>query len=227
MRQHSKRYEAARKLVEAGHRYSVAEAVQILAKFPKAKFDESVTVAVRLGIDPSKSEQLIRGSFSLPRGVGKTVRVLVFADGEHAEAARQSGADFVGGQDLADKITGGWTEFDVAIAHPSMMRVVGKLGRVLGPQGKMPSPKAGTVIDAVGQAVKEFKAGKIEFRTDAGGNVHALMGKRSFEPTALQDNVEAFLEHVKGLRPPTAKGNFVVGASLAASMSPGIDLAVA
>jgi large subunit ribosomal protein L1 len=227
MKQHSKRYEAARKLVEPGRRYSVAEAVQLLAKLPKAKFDESVTLAVRLGIDASKSDQLVRGSFSLPRGVGKTVRVLVFAEGEHAEAAQKAGADFVGGQDLADKIAGGWTDFDVAIAHPSMMRVVGKLGRVLGPQGKMPSPKAGTVIDAVGQAVKEFKAGKIEFRTDAGGNVHALVGKRSFEPKALQENVEAFLEHLKGMRPPAAKGNFILGATLAATMSPGIDLAVA
>ncbi|MGH7163085.1 MAG: 50S ribosomal protein L1 [Planctomycetota bacterium] len=226
MKGHSKRYEAARKLVEENRRYPVAEAVAILRKFPGAKFDESVTLAIRLGIDASKSDQLIRGAFSLPRGIGKTVRVLVFAEGEHAEAARQAGADFVGAQDLAEKITGGWTDFDVAIAHPSMMRFVGKLGKVLGPLGKMPTPKAGTVLEAVAQAVKEFKAGKIEFRTDAGGNVHALMGKRSFEPDALHANVEAFLEHVRGLRPPTAKGNFILGASLASTMSPGIDLAV-
>lgn len=226
MRKPSKRYMAARKLVEEGRRYSVPDACALLKKLPPAKFDESVTLAVRLGIDPSKSDQLIRGAFSLPRGIGKSVRVLVFAEGEHAEQARQNGADFVGSQDLAEKITGGWTDFDVAIAHPGMMRFVGKLGKILGPLGKMPTPKAGTVVEAVGQAVKEFKAGKVEFRTDSGGNVHVLIGKRSFEPKALQENVEAFLEHVHTLRPASAKGNFVLGASLAATMSPGIDLAV-
>jgi large subunit ribosomal protein L1 len=227
VKERSKRYEAARKLVEEGKRYPVTDACTLLKKFPGTKFDESVTLAIKLGIDPGKSDQLVRGAFSLPRGIGKSVRVLVFAEGDHAEAARQSGADFVGGQDLADKINGGWTEFDVAIAHPGMMRVVGKLGKVLGPQGKMPTPKAGTVVEAVGQAVKEFKAGKVEFRTDAGGNVHVLVGKRSFEPTALKENVEAFLEHVQSLRPATVKGNFILRASLACTMSPGIDLQVA
>ncbi|MGQ0612882.1 MAG: 50S ribosomal protein L1 [Planctomycetaceae bacterium] len=227
MKRRSKRYEVARKLVDAGRRYSVAEAVALLLKFPKPKFDESVTVAVRLGIDPAKSEQLVRGAFSLPRGIGKAVRVLVFAEGTHAEDARKAGADHVGGQDLADKITGGWTDFDIAIAHPGMMRIVGKLGRLLGPLGKMPSPKAGTVVEAVAQAVKEFKAGKIEYRTDAGGNVHALIGKRSFDAGALQENAEAFLDHIQAIRPAAVKGNFILAASLAATMSPGIDLAVA
>jgi large subunit ribosomal protein L1 len=195
---------------------------------PQPRFDESVTLVVRLGIDARKSDQNVRGAYSLPHGIGKAVRGLVFGEGEHADAAKQAGADHVGSKDLADKISSeGWMDFDVAIAHPSMMRVVGKLGKILGPQGKMPSPKAGTVVEAVGQAVEEFKAGKIEFRNDSGGNLHALMGKRSFEPGKLAENIAAFLEHVRSLRPAAAKGNFVLGAHLAATMSPGIELAVA
>lgn len=227
MSRRSKRYAKAAALVEPGRRYSLAEAVGILKGMPGAKFDESVTICIRLGIDARKSDQIVRGAFSLPHGIGKSVKVAVFAEGPQAEEAKAAGADVVGGADLAEKIQGGWMDFDVAIAHPSMMRVVGKLGKVLGPQGKMPSPKAGTVIDAVGQAVREFKAGKIEFRNDSGGNLHALMGKRSFEPRKLEENVGAFLEHVKSLRPQAAKGSFITGASLAATMSPGLDLAVA
>ena len=227
MAKRSKRYREAETRVEKNRRYSIADAAELIGKFSKTKFDETVTLAVRLGIDATKSDQLVRGSFSLPNGTGKKVVVLVFAEGPDAEAAKEAGADHVGGQDLADKIQGGWSEFDMAIAHPSMMKVVGKLGRVLGPQGKMPSPKSGTVVPAVGQAVKEFKAGKIEFRTDSGGNVHAVMGKRSFEPGQLVENVDAFLDHVQGLRPAAAKGNFIVSASLASTMSPGINLAVA
>lgn len=226
MKKRSKRYAKAAAMVEHGRRYGLEEAVSLLQKLPAPKFDESVTVTVRLGIDAKKTDQNVRGAFSLPHGIGKSVRIAVFAEGDLAEQAKAAGADHVGGADLADKVQGGWTDFDVAIAHPSMMRVVGKLGKVLGPQGKMPSPKAGTVVDAVAQAVKEFKAGKIEFRNDAGANLHALMGKRSFKPQALKENIEAFLEHVKSLRPSTAKGNFVVGACLASTMSPGIELAV-
>jgi large subunit ribosomal protein L1 len=227
MRKRSKRYAKAATLVEKGRRYALSDAVGLLKSLPGPKFDESVTLVVRLGIDARKSDQIVRGAFSLPHGIGKSVTVLVFAEGEHAEAATSAGADFVGSQDLADKISGGWMEFDVAIAHPSMMRVVGKLGRILGPQGKMPSPKAGTVVEAVGQAVTEFKAGKIEFRNDAGGNLHALMGKKSFETDKIQENVEAFLDHVKTLRPSATKGNFVLGAHIAATMSPGVEFAVA
>jgi large subunit ribosomal protein L1 len=227
MKKRSKRYAKAASMVEPGKRYAVADAVQLLAKFPKTKFDESVNVVVKLGIDSKKSDQIIRGAFSLPNGIGKSVTVLVFAEGEQAEEAKAAGADFVGAKELADKVAGGWMEFDIAIAHPNMMRFVGKLGRVLGPQGKMPSPKAGTVVEAVGQAVSEFKAGKIEFRNDAGGNIHALVGKRSFEPQKLAANVDAFLTHIQAMRPPAAKGNFVVGAHLSAAMSPGIELAVA
>jgi len=228
MRKRSKRYEKAAALLEKDKRYTIAEAIELLAKMPKPKFDESVVLCVRLGIDAKKSDQIVRGAYSLPHGIGKAVRVAVFAEGEQAEAAQAAGADFVGSQDMADKIAKeGWMDFDVAIAHPSMMRVVGKLGKVLGPQGKMPTPKAGTVTEAVAQAVREFKAGKIEFRNDAGGNLHALMGRRSFEPQKLQENVEAFLDHVRTTRPVTAKGNFILGATLSAAMSPGIALAVA
>ena len=226
MTKRSKRHTAAAALVEKNRRYPVQEAVELLRKFPATKFDESVSLALRLGIDATKSDQIVRGAFSLPHGIGKSVVVLAFAEGEIAKEAEEAGADFVGAADLAEKIQGGWMEFDVAIAHPSMMKVVGKLGRVLGPQGKMPSPKAGTVIEAVGKAVSEFKAGKIEFRNDSGGNLHALMGKRSFEPTKLAENIESFIEHVHTLRPSATKGNFVTGGSLAATMSPGIELAV-
>ena len=228
MAKRSKRYAEAAALVEKGRRYPLADAIELLQKLPAPKFDESVTLCMRLGIDARKSDQIVRGAYSLPHGIGKAVTVAVFAEGEHAEAAKKAGADHVGSADLADKIMKeGWMDFDVAIAHPSMMRVVGKLGKVLGPQGKMPSPKAGTVTEAVDQAVTEFKAGKIEFRNDAGGNLHALMGKRSFEPEKLRENIEAFVDHVKTLRPAAAKGNFVLGAHLAATMSPGIELAVA
>lgn len=223
----SKRYANAAKLVEPNRRYDLEEALGILKKMPSPKFDEAVTVAVRLGIDARKSDQNVRGAFSLPHGIGKSVTVACFAEGPKAEEAKEAGADFVGGADLAEKIQGGWMEFDVAVAHPSMMKVVGKLGKVLGPQGKMPSPKAGTVVDAVGQAVKEFKAGKIEFRNDSGGNLHAPVGRKSFETTQLKENVEAFLDHVKTLRPSAAKGNFILGVSVSATMSPGVRVAVA
>jgi len=228
MRKRSKRYEKAAKLVDQDKRYPIAEAVEVLHKMPGPKFDESVRLCVRLGIDAKKSDQVVRGAYSLQHWIGKSVRVAVFAEGEHAEAAKAAGADFVGAQDLADKISNeGWMDFDVAIAHPSMMRVVGKLGKVLGPQGKMPTPKAGTVIDAVGQAVKEFKAGKIEFRNDAGGNLQVILGRKSFDAKKLEENISAFLDHVRTLRPATAKGNFIVGAFLSPSMGPSISLQVA
>jgi len=220
MRKRSKRYAQAQAQVEHGKRYPLPEAIQLLQSFPAPKFDETVSVVLRLGIDARKSDQIVRGAFSLPHGIGKSVTIACFAEGEHADAAKEAGADFVGGEDLAEKVQGGWTDFDVAIAHPSMMRVVGKLGRLLGPQGKMPSPKAGTVTDQIGTAVSEFKAGKIEFRNDSGGNLHAVMGRRSFEPEKLKDNVEAFLDHVQTLRPTAAKGHFIVGAHISATMSP-------
>jgi large subunit ribosomal protein L1 len=202
--------------------YPMAEAFGTLKSLRKAKFDETVECAVRLGVDPKKSDQMVRGAVSLPNGLGKSVRVIAFAEGAAADQARAAGAMEVGGDDLAAKIEGGWTDFDVVIAHPAMMRVVGKLGRVLGPQGKMPSPKSGTVTPNVGQAVKEFQAGKVEFRVDAGGNVHVPIGKISFTPQALEQNARAFLDYVATLRPASAKGHYVRNVSISSTMGPGL-----
>ncbi len=204
----------------------VTEAVEVLLNFESAKFDETVEIAVKLGIDPKNSQQNVRGAFSLPHGIGKQTRVIAFAEGPAAAEAEAAGASAVGGEDLAKKILDGWLDFDVAIAHPAMMRHVGKLGRVLGPHGKMPSPKSGTVTDNVGQAVKEFVAGKVEFRSDGGGNVHAPMGKKSFKKDQLVDNVEAFLEHLRSVKPASAKGVYLQKAAISATMSPGVRLSV-
>lgn len=209
---------------EKHKRYDISSALGVLGNFPKAKFDETVELHIRLGIDPKKSDQMVRGSVSLPRGIGKSKKVVVFAEGEHAEAATEAGADEVGGEELAKRMQDGWLDFDVCIAHPAMMRVVGRLGRVLGPQGKMPSPKSGTVTDKIGQAVKEFKAGKIEFRADSGGNVHVPVGKRSFEAEALQENILAFMDHLKGMRPSAVKGTYIRKVSVSGSMTPGLIL---
>jgi large subunit ribosomal protein L1 len=226
MRKKSKRFQAAAKKVDPNKKYTVAEAVTLIKSLDKAKFDESVEVVVKLGIDPKQSDQVVRGAVALPKGIGKQVRVIAFATGQRAEDAKASGADAVGGDDLVQKVMGGWTDFDVAVASPDMMRNVGKLGRILGPQGKMPSPKSGTVSENIGQAVKEFKAGKIEFRTDTGGNVHALVGKMSFSTADLQSNVEAFLTHIISLKPASAKGTYLQKAVLSATMGPGIKLVV-
>lgn len=225
----SKRYRAAVATTgyEKHKRYDIASALGVLEQFPKAKFDETVELHVRLGIDPKKSDQMVRGSVSLPRGIGKAKSVIVFAEGEHAEAATEAGADEVGGEELAKRIQDGWLDFDVCIAHPAMMRVVGRLGRVLGPQGKMPSPKSGTVTDKIGQAVSEFKAGKIEFRADSGGNVHVPVGKRSFEAAALSENILAFMDHVKNLKPAAVKGTYIRKVSVSGSMTPGLVLDLA
>lgn len=226
MRRLTKRYRAA--IDTSGYdrqeRYPVEDALSLLAKFPKAKFDETVELHCRLGIDPKKSDQMVRGSVSLPKGIGKSKTVVVFAEGEAAEEATAAGADEVGGEELAKKIQDGWMDFDVCIAHPGMMRIVGRLGRVLGPQGKMPSPKSGTVTDRIGQAVTEFKAGKIEFRADSGGNVHVPVGKRSFDNDALATNIEAFIDHIKGLRPAAVKGAYIRKVSVSGSMTPGLLL---
>jgi large subunit ribosomal protein L1 len=221
-----KRYRAAHALVDRNRQYEVGEAVQLLGKLPKAKFDETVELNLRLGIDPKKSDQIVRGSINLPHGIGKQLRVVVFAEGEKAEQARAAGAVEVGSADLATKVVGGWTDFDVAIATPDMMKHVGRLGKVLGPQGKMPSPKAGTVTMDVATAVREFKAGKIEFRNDSGANVQVPMGKRSFDATQIAENVQAFVEHVKTLKPPSAKGHFLLKGYISATQCPGIPLKV-
>jgi large subunit ribosomal protein L1 len=225
-RKRSRRYVKAAGLLERNRRYIAEAGFELLKSLPGAKFDESVEVAVRLGIDPKKTEQLVRGSVSLPKGTGKTVRIAVFADGEKAKLALEAGADFVGAADLAEKIEQGFTDFDMTIASPDMMRFVGKLGKILGPQGKMPSPKAGTVTPNVADAVREFKAGKIEFRTDSGANVHAAIGKKSFKAADLVTNLTAFVDHLRTLRPPQAKGAFIRNVVVSTSMSPGVALAV-
>jgi large subunit ribosomal protein L1 len=183
-------------------------------------------LVLRLNIDPKKADQNIRGSIALPHGIGKSRSVVVFADGDDARAAQEAGADAVGAEDLVKRISDGWTAFDVAIALPRMMKHVGKLGKVLGPQGKMPSPKAGTVTEDVKTAVREFKAGKIEYRADAHGNVHVPVGKVTFAAPALLENIESFIEHVKASRPSSVKGAFIRNASLSATMSPGVALLI-
>lgn len=220
----SKRYEKAAKQVDDARIYEAKEALDLIKNLPSAKFDESVEVVVRLGIDPRKSDQLVRGAVSLPKGLGKTVRVVVFAEGDKADAAKAAGADEVGAEDLAKKIADGWMDFDVVITSPDMMKHVGKLGKVLGPQGKMPSPKSGTVTPDVAAAVTEFKAGKVEFRTDAGANVHAPVGKRSFATEDLLENLEAFLGHVSSMRPAAVKGTFLRKISVSTTMGPGVSI---
>ena len=217
----SKRYRAAAEGLDRSKVYDIREAIELIKGLSAAKFDETLDVVVRLGIDPRKSDQLVRGAVSLPKGLGKEVKIVVFAEGEKADAAREAGADEVGSSDLAEKIEGGWLDFDVCIASPDMMRYVGKLGKVLGPQGKMPSPKSGTVTPNVADAVREFKAGKVEFRTDPGGNVHAGLGKRSFPTEDLEANLRAFLDHLHGLRPSVVKGEFFRKISISTTMGPG------
>lgn len=222
----SKRYKESAKKVEHGRRYALDEAVGILAGFPKAKFDETVNLAIKLGVDPRKAEQNLRGALSLPHGVGKAQRVIAFVEGDAAELAVAAGAVAVGGEDLAKRIEGGWMEFDKAIAHPSQMRHVGKLGKVLGPKGLMPTPKAGTVTEDVVGAVKEFTAGKLEFRTDSGGNIHMPIGKRSFSNDKLADNLRHALEHIKALKPSAVKGVYIQKVSVSGTMTPGVHVAV-
>jgi len=219
---HSKRYLQAAAKVDRERLYDLKEALALIKSLPPTKFDESIEVAIHLGVDPKKSDQLVRGAVSLPKGLGKTIKVVVFADGDKAKAAREAGADEVGAAELAEKIMGGWLDFDIVITSPDMMKHVGKLGKVLGPQGKMPSPKSGTVTPDVAAAVKEFKAGKVEFRTDAGGNIQAALGKRSFSVDDLQSNVQTFLEHVSNMRPPSVKGEFFRKICVSSSMGPGV-----
>ena len=222
----SRRYLKAAEQVDTNKRYLPSEGIALIKSLQGPKFDEAIDIAVSIGIDAKKTDQLVRGSVSLPKGTGKTIRIAVFAEGVRADEAKAAGADFVGGADLADKIEKGFTDFDMTIASPDMMKYVGKLGKVLGPQGKMPSPKDGTVTPNVAAAVKEFKAGKVEFRTDAGANVHAAIGKRSFSTDDLVTNLTAFLDHLRTLRPPQAKGSFLRKVVVSTTMGPGVALAV-
>jgi len=205
---------------------SLEQAVDILKRYNTTKFDQSVDVAMHLGVDPKQADQIVRGSIVLPHGIGKSLRVIVFAKGDLIAQAEEAGADEVGGEELAKKIKDGWTDFDACIAAPDMMGIVGPLGRVLGPRGLMPSPRAGTVTPEIGKTVREYKAGKVEFRTDAGGNVHAVVGKLSFEPEKLAENIDAFVRQVQSMKPNAVKGQYVKGVSVSATMSPSVRLAV-
>jgi large subunit ribosomal protein L1 len=222
----SKRFKAlAAKAPPTSEAMAVDKAVGLLKQFNTTKFDQSVEVAMRLGIDAKQADQLVRGSIVLPNGIGKSLRVVVFAKGDLAEQAKAAGADEIGSDELAKKIKDGWTEFDVCIAAPDMMGLVGPLGRVLGPRGLMPSPRAGTVTPEVAKTVKEYKAGKVEFRNDAGGVVHAVVGKLSFDAPKLIENIQAFINHIHGMKPHTVKGHFVRSIAISATMSPGIRIA--
>ncbi|NUN48334.1 MAG: 50S ribosomal protein L1 [Candidatus Brocadiae bacterium] len=224
MQKRSKRYRKNAALVDPKKRYDVAGGVAVLKKFEPGKFDQTVDVSFSLGIDVKKAEQALRGAVSLPHGLGKSRKVVVFAEGADADKARAAGADEVGSDELAKKVEGGWMDFDVAIAVPAMMKKISRLGRVLGPQGKMPSPKNGTVAEDVQTAVREFKAGKIEYKADAGGNVQVPVGKLSFAADKLKDNVTFIVDHVRALKPPGLKGNYVRKVVLSGTMTPGVTL---
>ncbi len=204
---------------------SVEQAVAVLKQFPARKFDQTIELSVRLGIDAKQADQLVRGSIALPHGIGKSKRVVVFAKGDQAAAAKEAGADEVGAEELAKKIKEGWTDFDACIAAPDMMGLVGPLGKVLGPRGLMPSPRAGTVTPDVAKTVKEYKAGKVEFRNDAGGIIHAVVGKLSFDEKRLAENIHAFIHHVHTLKPHSVKGTYVKSITVSGTMTPGIHIA--
>lgn len=225
MAKHSKRYEKLAESKEISQPLTLTKAVDALKGFATTKFDQTVEVHMRLGIDPKQADQIIRGSVVLPHGIGRTQRVVVFAKGDLVDVARAAGADEVGQEDLAERIKGGWLDFDVCIAAPDMMGLVGPLGRVLGPRGLMPSPRAGTVTPDVAKVVREYKAGKVEFRNDSGGNVHAVVGRLSFDAVKLLQNVQAFIDHITGLKPNAVKGTYVRSISVCATMSPGIRIA--
>lgn len=220
----TKRNRAIREKVETGKLYAVDEAVNLLKDLSKVKFTESVEVAVRLGVDPRKSDQVVRGALVLPHGTGKSVRVAVFAQGENAEKAKAAGADIVGFEDLAETIKGGEIDFDLCIATPDAMRVVGRLGTVLGPRGLMPNPKVGTVTTDVEQAVKNAKAGQVQFRTDKGGIVHTIIGKADFEADKLKDNLQALLQELIKAKPAAAKGQYLRKVALSTTMGPGLTV---
>jgi large subunit ribosomal protein L1 len=224
MAQHGKKYVEALSQVDREALYSVSEAVNLIKSLASAKFDETVELAVRLGVDPRKADQIVRGTLSLPSGTGRTERVAVFAAGELAAEARAAGADVVGADDLVAKVAGGFLDFDVAIATPDLMGQVGTLGRVLGPRGLMPNPKTGTVTMEVGKAVTEFKGGRVEYRTDKVGNVHIRVGKASFTKEQLVANVHAVIEEIQRAKPPSSKGRYLLSVTVATTMGPGVHI---
>lgn len=226
MARHGKRYNADQKSIESDEPLPLSEAVSKVRLFQTVKFDQSVELCMSLGIDPRQADQLVRGSISLPHGIGKSKRVIAFCREDVVPTAKEAGAVEAGGDELVQKIQGGWLEFDVAIASPDMMRGVSKLGRLLGPKGLMPSPKSGTVTKDVPSAVKEYAAGKVEFRNDSGGNVHAVIGKFSFDAKQLTENAEVFIRTIERMRPSSTKGVYVKHVSLSGTMTPGVRIAV-
>lgn len=225
MPDYGKRYLAARNLVDRTKRYDLAEALALVKKIHPAKFDETVEVAVRLGVDPRHADQMVRGSVVMPHGIGQVARVLVFAKGEKEKEALEAGADYVGAEDLVAKIQQeGWLEFDRAVATPDMMSLVGRLGRVLGPRGLMPNPKSGTVTFEVGRVVREIKAGKVEFRVDKAGIIHAPLGKVSFPDEALVENARAIIDALIRIKPASSKGQYIKGIAVSSTMGPGVKI---
>jgi large subunit ribosomal protein L1 len=223
----TKRMKAATaKLPKSDTPLPLNEAIDVLKGFPPTRFDQTVEIHVRLGIDPKQADQLVRGSIVLPHGIGKSKRVVVFAKGNLADDAKAAGAEEVGGEELAKKIKDGWTDFDVCIAAPDMMGLVGPLGKVLGPRGLMPSPRAGTVTAEISKTVQEYKAGKVEFRNDPTGIVHSVVGKMSFDSAKLAENIKAFVDHINGIQPSSVKGQYVKSVAIAATMSPGVMVAI-
>jgi large subunit ribosomal protein L1 len=221
----SKRFKKASELVDGRRAYPLKDAVELLGKFPKAKFNETVDLAFRLGVDPKQSDQMVRGTVPLPHGTGKTVKVLVFArNGAAADAAKAAGAEFVGFDDLIKKCTEGWVDFDVAIATPEAMTEVRKLGKVLGPRGLMPNPKTGTVTEDTARAVKEVKAGRVEFKVDKAGNVHVAVGKVNFPAAQIEENARAVISAVAKARPNSLRGDFIQSCTISATMSPAVRL---
>ncbi|MFW5472409.1 50S ribosomal protein L1 [Knoellia sp. CPCC 206450] len=220
----SKSYRAAAEKIAADKVYTPLEAVRLAKAGAKAKYDETVEVAMRLGVDPRKADQMVRGTVNLPNGTGKTARVLVFANGDKAEAAKAAGADFVGSDDLLEKVAGGWLDFDAIVATPDLMGKVGRLGKVLGPRGLMPNPKTGTVTMDTAKAVSDIKGGKIEFRVDKHANLHFIIGKASFDEKKLVENYAAALEEILRLKPASSKGRYISKATLSTTMGPGVPL---
>ena len=221
-----KKYQEACKLIEAGKFYTPAEAMDLVKKTATAKFDETIELHVRLGVDPKYPDQQVRGAIVLPNGTGKSKRVLVFAKGEKVKEAEAAGADFVGSDEIVQKIQGGWLDFDVAVATPDMMGTVGRLGKILGPRGLMPNPKLGTVTMDLQKAISEVKAGKVEYRTDKAGNVHVSIGKASFDAEKLQQNFQALIDTLNRVKPAAAKGQYMRSITVSATMGPGVPVAL-
>ena len=224
MARRGKKYIEAKKKVDRTKLYSLDEAIDLVLDTAYANFDETVDIAVRLGVDPRHSDQIVRGACTLPHGTGKKVRVLAFAKGEKEKEAREAGADYVGGEEYAERIKKGWLEFDKVVATPDMMKIVGSLGRILGPRGLMPNPKLGTVTMDIGKVIKELKSGRVEFRVDKGANVHAPIGKVSFGKEKLKENILTFMDTLIRLKPPTSKGTYIKNITLSSTMGPGVKV---